>query len=144
MKIPRWTDNDNDGFGDVGATATTCFAPMRRYMKSMMMGDGILPYVECSLSEGPGWQGAVIIDGNDCDDTDSNHYEIQEWYLDFDGDGFGNALFPIDACGAPANYIADNTDCLDSDDTVFPNAPELCDGSSQRLWCIVGTGRTRW
>ena len=53
---------------------------------------------------------------------------MQEWYLDFDGDGFGNASFPIDACGAPVNYIADNTDCLDSDDTVFPNAPELCDG----------------
>ena len=88
-------------------------------------GDG---YVECSPSEGPGWQGAVIVDGDDCNDADPNHYALEVWYLDYDGDGFGNALFPLDACGAPPYYIADNTDCLDSDDTVYPSATELCDG----------------
>ena len=37
-------------------------------------GDG---YVQCSPSEGPGWQGALIVDGDDCDDADPNHHALQ-------------------------------------------------------------------
>ena len=88
-------------------------------------GDG---YVECSPSDGPGWQGALIIDGGDCDDGNSEYHQIQTWYLDLDGDGFGNPSVPINTCVPPVNALLDNTDCLDSDDTVFANAPELCDG----------------
>ena len=28
----------------------------------------------------------------------------------------------------PANSILDSTDCNDTDNSVFPNAPEICDG----------------
>ena len=88
-------------------------------------GDG---YVECSIDGSTGWQGAPITDGDDCDDTNSDYFNIQTWYLDFDGDGFGNASFPINSCAQPASYIIDSSDCLDSDDTVYPSATELCDG----------------
>ena len=50
--------------------------------------------------------------------------EIQTWYLDLDGDGFGNPSVPINTCVPPISALLDNTDCLDSDETVFPSAPE--------------------
>ena len=50
-------------------------------------------YVTCDPTTGPGWQGATIIGGNDCDDTDATLSLAPTWYLDFDGDGFGNSTF---------------------------------------------------
>ena len=50
------------------------------------------------------------------------------FYLDSDGDGYGNASVSEVACTAPSGFVADNTDCNDDDVTIFPGATELCDG----------------
>ncbi len=50
------------------------------------------------------------------------------WYQDADGDGYGNPDEKVEACNPPAGYVEDNTDCDDTNDTVYPDAPELCDG----------------
>ncbi|MCP4809159.1 MAG: hypothetical protein GY913_12905 [Proteobacteria bacterium] len=44
------------------------------------------------------------------------------WYLDADGDGFGDADRTLDACEAPSAYVADDTDCADLDADVNPDA----------------------
>jgi len=71
-----------------------------------------------------------------CDQIDNNcDTQIDEgfptsytYYLDADGDGYGDAANFIQICftSAPAGYSADNTDCDDSDDRVNPTAPEAC------------------
>ena len=64
---------------------------------------------------------------NDCDD------EVDEglggtWYPDADGDGFGDPALGVAACEPPNDtFIADNTDCDDARNDVYPGAPELCD-----------------
>jgi photosystem II stability/assembly factor-like uncharacterized protein len=58
------------------------------------------------------------------------------WYADNDGDGYG-AGTAILACEAPAGTVADNTDCDDDDATVYPGAPELCDGIDNNCDLIV-------
>lgn len=61
-----------------------------------------------------------------CDDDTA--CEAQTWYIDADGDGFGNSLISTTACIAPDGYVADNTDCDDNDADSNPDADEVCDG----------------
>ena len=54
------------------------------------------------------------------------------YYPDTDGDGFGDANATGDelscAPDASLNLVDNNTDCDDDEATIFPNAPEICDG----------------
>jgi large repetitive protein len=84
-------------------------------------------YVECTIDSN-GWDGSSISGGNDCDDTNGQYYVISTWYLDFDFDGYGNSSLSLNSCSPLFGYIADNSDCDDTDNTVYPNAAEVCDG----------------
>ena len=49
------------------------------------------------------------------------------YHRDADGDGRGDPGDAMTVCGdAPSGYVADNTDCLDSDRDVHPGAAERC------------------
>ena len=71
-----------------------------------------------------------------CDGVDNNcNEEIDEqggeevliWYLDADGDTFGDVTQPLAACGEPQGYVANLDDCDDDDENVFVGAEEICD-----------------
>lgn len=47
------------------------------------------------------------------------------WYADGDGDGFGAPGSWVWACTAPPGHVANDLDCDDDDDTIFPLA--VCD-----------------
>jgi hypothetical protein len=49
------------------------------------------------------------------------------WHSDGDGDGFGDPAETMESCGRPQGWVADGTDCDDSDARVFPDAAEVCD-----------------
>ncbi len=60
------------------------------------------------------------------------------WYVDIDGDGYGNSALPtVLACTQPANTAAQGGDCNDAVASIHPNAVEVpfngvdddCDGS---------------
>ena len=64
----------------------------------------------------------------DCDDDDPSAQTASVWYLDADGDGVGASEQRIEHCEPPAGYVAADGDCDDTDASVHPGAPELCDG----------------
>ena len=47
------------------------------------------------------------------------------YYLDADGDGFGKSSSTTTGTSAPAGYVSNSTDCLDTDKFTFPGAAEL-------------------
>lgn len=78
-------------------------------------------------------------DGNNCGSCDNKCTGVSHcvggscctpttWYMDADGDGYGDPANPVMACTKPAHMVADNTDCDDTNPAVYPGAPELCDG----------------
>ncbi len=52
------------------------------------------------------------------------------YYLDSDGDGFGDPGVMGSSCDGtiPPGYIADSGDCNDTNPSVHPGVPELCNG----------------
>lgn len=69
--------------------------------------------------------GELVLDsgGDDC-------AEPQLWYLDGDGDGFGDADGqPREQCERPASsWVTEGTDCDDQDFHINPDATEICNG----------------
>lgn len=68
---------------------------------------------------------------DDCDglvdDEDDDPTGSTSWYLDNDGDGYGDTASAMDACVAPEAHVAEPGDCQDGDDTIHPGAAEVCD-----------------
>ncbi len=50
------------------------------------------------------------------------------WFVDADGDGYGDPTRYTLACAAPDGFVQDATDCDDGDGRIYPFAAEACDG----------------
>ena len=120
VDAPTWyADGDDDGYGDPDSTWTSCEAPPGYVDDDTDCNDK-------TASASPA--GTEICDelDNDCDD------EIDEgvtstWYIDLDGDGFGDPATTEEACDEPTGYAPNGEDCDDTEATVNPLATELCD-----------------
>jgi hypothetical protein len=73
-----------------------------------------------------------VCDGidNDCDGTvdGATAVDAGTYYWDVDGDGYGDPDRSVADCSMPDGALVDGTDCNDGLATVYPGAPELCDG----------------
>ena len=82
------------------------------------------------------WCDGLDNDGDGLVDEEDSLMAGPLWYLDGDGDGFGDpASTPVMACAAPAGRVDNDDDCDDSDPAVYPGAAEVynavdddCDG----------------
>ncbi|HRZ27322.1 MAG TPA: MopE-related protein [Spirochaetota bacterium] len=112
-----YRDADEDGFGSPDDSVTAVTAPAG-YVADNTDCDDNDPDVNPAGSE--------TIDGcdNDCNGMTDEIY----FYQDADSDGYGNSLVSVLAETAPANYVADDTDCDDARAEIFPGAPEIIDG----------------
>ncbi|MHA1639125.1 MAG: PKD domain-containing protein, partial [Candidatus Heimdallarchaeota archaeon] len=62
------------------------------------------------------------------DDKCNTECQAQTFYLDSDGDNFGDPNNSTSTCEKPTGYVIDNTDCDDNSSTTYPGTTETCDG----------------
>jgi hypothetical protein len=75
---------------------------------------------------GPDQDSAALSDsGGDCECPPE---ELQTFWLDADGDGYGDDDSPVEACEQPADTSTQGGDCDDLDASVSPEGSEVCNG----------------
>jgi len=114
-----YPDRDLDGYGGENEPSAACVVPSGYVSDGTDCDDGD-PNISPDAAER-------------CNETDDDCDEVvdedlsYDWYLDEDGDGYGNSQTNLGDCDPPETYVADDSDCDDSDDTIHPDAPEVCD-----------------
>jgi len=111
-------DTDGDGYGNAQNTVGACSAPSGYVNNSIDCDDG-------NSSIYPGAD--EIINGLD-DDCDGSIDEgvLNTYYLDSDGDGYGDAQNTVEAYSAPSGYVNNSSDFDDGDSSIHPGADEIC------------------
>lgn len=115
-----YLDSDNDGYGSNASTTQACSLPVGY---AIVGGD-------CNNSNSAIHPGASELCNGIDDDCDSQIDEgvLITFYRDQDNDGYGDDSNTTSACSAPGGFVAIGGDCNDNNSSIYPNAPEVCDG----------------
>ena len=83
---------------------------------------------------------------NDCNGVVDDNVATVSFYLDLDGDGFGDPNTAVMDCAPPGpDYVLDGSDCDDQRGDVSPAAFEVCDGVDNNCeGAIDELGEARW
>lgn len=96
------------------------------FEKNMSGYRGKTVHFKILATTGSGYQSDMAIDNIRIDSGCPDNLVV---YFDNDRDGFGAGNpVTVNACSPPDGYAINNTDCDDTKNTVYPNAPEICDG----------------
>lgn len=130
--ITSYQDMDGDGYGNASVSIRACNVPSGYVLNSD----------DCDDAQSASYNSAVeVCDGidNDCDGAvdsdDSSLSDVENtstYYVDVDGDGFGDADESKVACLLMPGYVINNTDCDDGDRNINPLAHDTpADGVDQ-------------
>jgi hypothetical protein len=139
-----YADTDNDSFGDLANDSLSCSTPVGYVANSTdcndadaainpntvwymdmdgdQLGDLMTTFTGCTPPTG------YVMNSGDCDDTNASITVPTTYYSDVDQDGFGDDATAADFCVTPPSMVAIGGDCNDNNNTIYPGAPEICDG----------------
>jgi len=114
-----YADADSDGYGDATSTTDDCSAP-----SGFTSDDTDCDDTDAAIN--PGATEVCDEVDNDCDGS-IDEGVTTTYYADSDGDSYGDASSTTDDCSEPSGYVSDDSDCDDTDSSVYPGATEVCD-----------------
>jgi hypothetical protein len=115
-----YQDADNDTYGNPAMEQMACTAPMGYVANNTDCDDN-------NIAVNPG--ATEVCNGIDDDcDLSTDEGVLLAFYQDADNDTYGNPAIEQMACTAPMGYVADNTDCDDTDALEFPGQTWFLDG----------------
>jgi hypothetical protein len=141
-----YQDFDADGYGNPSVSLTQCTQPAGYVSDNQdcndsnsginpttvwyqdadndNLGNALVSFTGCTPP------GGYVLTSGDCDDNNNTIAGPVTYYTDADNDGFGdNGGIGLSMCSNPGpGFATNNTDCDDLEPTVYPGAPEICDG----------------
>ena len=121
-----YADDDGDNYGTPDDTIASCTDPSSG---AAVYVDNARDCNDADSSINP--LGAEVCNGidDDCDGTadGGDASDATTYYMDFDGDGFGDPGRTGRACARPDGFTTDSSDCDDDNKEVYPGAIEFCD-----------------
>lgn len=128
-----YCDLDGDGFGDPGCPIPPAGRMAQKNGQSVFIAfsEGVDNNTDCDDTN-PTINPASfeIANGmdNDCNGLAADTVQVLAiiWYLDADGDGYGNDQITMISETQPQGYVALPGDCNDANSAIFPNANEIC------------------
>jgi hypothetical protein len=139
-----YADADGDGFGNPAIDTLVCNAPAGyvanntdcndanalinpntvwyQDLDNDQVGNTTVSQVACVQPAG------YVLANGDCNDNNAAITGPIMYYLDTDNDGYGDDATGVEQCTQPANTVLIGGDCDDANNTVYPGAPEICDG----------------
>jgi hypothetical protein len=129
--IDWYQDADGDGYGDLNGSPVNCSPD-----DPLLDVNNGLDCDDQNWSINPSALEICDQQDNDCDglfDQDDDTYDDSTnttWYLDNDGDGYGDPATPEEGCDLLTDgYVRNPDDCDDNLDTIYFGATEICGDS---------------
>ncbi|MDZ4702367.1 MAG: MopE-related protein, partial [Saprospiraceae bacterium] len=110
-----------------------------------VLGIAASPY---TITNAPaGTYTVVSVSDANCSGTGSGSVTVAvtpatTWYQDSDMDTYGNLAATLMACSQPVGYVANNTDCDDTDGTINPTTVWYLDADNDNYY-VTGSGTTQ-
>lgn len=121
MGTQYYSDADGDGYGNPLAITQACSMPVG-YV------DNGLDCDDTNLDRYPNAEEWCNNLDDNCNGQIDENLSLSTYYLDADGDGYGNASLFVLACTIPSGYAYNALDCNDGVVGVNPGAIEICNG----------------